>query len=865
MNPLLRALALIASALLFVCAADALIFWSPLYRAVLAPDSSAGSLEASVASARALPTNPRRDIFVVGDSRIYAGLDPVVASRAAGDLRLLDGGIPGTTPRTWAIYLRAIDPHADRFRALVIPVDTYADDDGAIGALDGTDRDQDLHYLAFRLNPLEALRVSTSFDDLPQVASALASTLLRAPLLVGDVRDFATDPAARFAALAVARRDASAYDPRAAHPRAESLRGLRNDARTHGFAFPASVSPDERGAIREYLTHVPRPSASYAAYRKRWLGAIVTRYRRAGVPVIFVRIPTRPLRVHPPESPSGTIVDFAADDGAWLLDPAPYLALERPELFADHDHLNAEGSRRFSALLGADVARALARGGTGFTPEPSRASRRIAASPTPTATVAPATAAPVFGNIDLQLRFQSAAFWLFFLIVTALFYAVPRRAKWGVLLVASYLFYASWNRWYVVFLLALTISDYLFGLALERATTGRRALLAFGVGANLAFLGTFKYANFATGTLASLLGLHADPWLVQLIVPIGISFHTFQSISYLVDVYRRRMEAVRSLFDYALYLAFFPQLLAGPIVRAEIFFRDFVAWRAPNADDVGYGIMRIVFGLVKKMAVADQFAPISDRYFANPGLYPGALDAWAAVLAFTLQIYFDFSGYSDIAIGCARLLGFHFPKNFDRPYLATSITEFWHRWHITLSQWLRDYLYIPLGGNRDGTLATLRNLILTMLLGGLWHGANWTFVAWGGYHGALLALERITGYGRLETRSLALNALRTLATFVLVMLGWVLFRAQSFPEALHVVRALVGGSGAPLFADWPTLVTAAVALCGAILFAARQRRVAIAWVRLPFAAQASMLGVLLFVFQFFASQTHATPFVYFKF
>ncbi len=267
-------------------------------------------------------------------------------------------------------------------------------------------------------------------------------------------------------------------------------------------------------------------------------------------------------------------------------------------------------------------------------------------------------------------------------------------------------------------------------------------------------------------------------------------------------------------------LAFFPQLLAGPIVRAEMFFSEYIGWRAPDGADVSYGMMRTVAGLVKKIVIADQFAPIVDRYFRDPSRFPGAIDAWAALLAFAMQIYFDFSGYSDIAIGCARLLGFVFPRNFARPYLAVSITEFWHRWHITLSQWLRDYLYIPLGGNRDGLRATLRSIVVTMLLGGLWHGANWTFVAWGAYHGMLLCVERVTGIARLHVRSVALNAMRVLVTFVLAVVGWALCRATSFGEVLVIARALVSATpSAPLLTAWPWMLTFGVVALGIVFFA----------------------------------------------
>ena len=252
--------------------------------------------------------------------------------------------------------------------------------------------------------------------------------------------------------------------------------------------------------------------------------------------------------------------------------------------------------------------------------------------------------------------------------MAALFYGLPRRAGRYVLLIASYYFYARWNAWYLLFLWILTASDFLIALGLERARErgyrNPRLLLALGIAANLAFLSSFKYSNFASGTVAALLGMHQNPWIVSLFVPIGISFHTFQSISYLVDVYRGRITAIRKPLDYALYLAFFPQLLAGPIVRAGLFFGELFAWRPPGPEDISYGLARVGFGLVKKMAIADQFAGVANVYWGSIATHPGAPAAWSALFAFAMQIYFDFSGYSDIAIGCARLFGFVFPGEF---------------------------------------------------------------------------------------------------------------------------------------------------------------------------------------------------------
>jgi len=320
---------------------------------------------------------------------------------------------------------------------------------------------------------------------------------------------------------------------------------------------------------------------------------------------------------------------------------------------------------------------------------------------------------------------------------------------------------------------------------------------------------------------------------------------------------------MRKPVDYALYIAFFPQLLAGPIVRAGRFFGELGGWVAPGGDDVLRGLGEIALGLFKKTAIADQFAGLSDAYFANPAAQPGAPAAWAAALAFAFQIYFDFSGYSDIAIGCARLLGFDFPANFRRPYLSASIGEFWRRWHISLSTWLRDYVYVPLGGNRGGSAATARNLMLTMLLGGLWHGASWTFVAWGGYHGALLIAERALGIGRGrdEPRG-ATRLLRVALTFVLVCLGWILFRAGTFGVAATVLHAaFAGGPGAWPIPWWPLALVAAAA--GVAV--AQERGWNPLALRVHPAAYGVALGGLVFALQLLAWPGEAAPFVYFKF
>jgi alginate O-acetyltransferase complex protein AlgI len=859
------ALLVVAAVAIFVVV-DVIAFRTSLYRSVLDPASSTGSFEAAIAGFRAFGAQPRTDVLVLGDSRIYSGLDPVAASAASGGLRFLNGGLPGTTPRTWPFFVRAIDPRQDRLRAVVIAVDTYADDDSAIGSLDGDERPLDLRYVVFETRLADIPQLAGSFSDPRERIEHGIDLFWRGPELRDDFQSLAADPAARLAELAKAR-GAPAYDPLAAHPRSESLAGLRVDFATNAIVYPAGLSEDQRRAIATQVLKVPEPSPSYARYREQWIEPIAARYAAAGVPVFFVRIPTRPAHRNASQTPSGSLLEIAREHGARLIDAAPYVDLERPELFADEDHLNAAGSRLFSRLLGRDVRQALA----------ARAPRAAAIPANP------ASSPPGLGReprahswygqligIGIPLRFQSYEFWLFLAIVAALFYGLPRRAGRYVLLIASYYFYARWNAWYLIFLWILTASDFLIALGLERMRErGRnpRLLLAIGVAANLGFLSSFKYANFASGTVAALLGMHENPWIVALFVPIGISFHTFQSISYLVDVYRGRFTAIRKPLDYALYLAFFPQLLAGPIVRAGLFFGELFAWRPPGPQDVSYGLARIGFGLVKKMAIADQFAGVANAYWGSIASHPGAPAAWSALFAFAMQIYFDFSGYSDIAIGCARLFGFVFPENFRMPYLATSVTDFWHRWHITLSTWLRDYLYIPLGGSRQGLPATLRNLMLTMLLGGLWHGAQWTFVAWGAFHGVMLCIERVLGIGHERVPARGLVALlRVIITFVIVCLAWVLFRSPSFGDAAATYRALfAGGSGPLLLSGWQAVLSCGIVAFGAVRLVLERLGIDPAWPSLRPIAQAGTLAGLLLALMMLSWPGISPAFIYFKF
>jgi alginate O-acetyltransferase complex protein AlgI len=468
---------------------------------------------------------------------------------------------------------------------------------------------------------------------------------------------------------------------------------------------------------------------------------------------------------------------------------------------------------------------------------------------------------------EVEMLFNTPQFFIFLLAVLACFYAAPRALKRYLLLGASYYFYMSWNPRFIPLLLSLTAIDYAAGLWIARSR--RRIFLILSLCANLGFLGFFKYYNFAASNLASLFHQPQGSWALSIILPLGISFHTFQSMSYVIDVYRGEQEPVRNFIDYALFIAFFPQLVAGPIVRAREFFADFYAWKLPEAEERLRGCFLILLGLVKKMALADQFAVVADSYFQNAAAPHhvnaslGWASAWSGAGAFAFQIFFDFSGYSDMAIGMALLFGFHFPENFRRPYLAFSITDFWRRWHMTLSRWLRDYLYIPLGGNRHGKLKTYRNLMLTMLLGGLWHGASWNFAVWGGYHGSLLALERMTGLG--EKSSRWFYPFRVVSTFAFVTIGWVFFRARTLGDSWFVIRQMFSpalGGARSLIPMW-LLWLAGVALTAAVAEEKWE------WIeRLPRApawVYPTAMVLLLMAVELIGVTEKPVPFVYFQF
>src|SRR5689334_8327943 len=394
---------------------------------------------------------------------------------------------------------------------------------------------------------------------------------------------------------------------------------------------------------------------------------------------------------------------------------------------------------------------------------------------------------------------------------------MPRQRLWKpFIIVASYVFYgyASWK--FCLLLGAVTLGNQGAARLIDRTASERARswILGVAVALDLGVLGVFKYYAFFVEDIDRALGPLSLPLpLLTIALPVGVSFFTFQAISYVVDVKRRLVEPA-STIDVAIYLSFFPHLVAGPIVRAREFLPQLQEPRDPSRVAVGSGIALIALGLVKKLAIADTLARlVVDPVFAVPDAYAGP-DLWLAAYAYTAQIYCDFSGYTDMAIGLALLMGYVFPQNFRSPYRATGFQDFWRRWHMTLSRFLRDFLYIPLGGNRKGRWKTYRNLMLTMVLGGLWHGAAWTFVLWGAFHGAGLSIERALG-GRLPGP----RWLKWFCTFHLVVLGWVLFRAQSLSLAWTFLSRLFAG-GSPTLWTVP-VVLAIVVVVGLQLVPAR--------------------------------------------
>lgn len=475
------------------------------------------------------------------------------------------------------------------------------------------------------------------------------------------------------------------------------------------------------------------------------------------------------------------------------------------------------------------------------------------------------------------MLFNSYSFAIFFALV--LLISRLHWSWWGrklFLLIASYVFYAAWNPPFVILLLISTVGDWWFAKAMHRtdSLTARRGLMLGSLALNLGMLGYFKYGGFVLANFAVLArtaGVNWEPAAPSIILPVGISFYTFQTLSYTIDVYRRHSSPGRSYLDYSLYVTFFPQLVAGPIVRSSEFLPQCEQPKRATDAQLGWGLMLIAVGLFNKVVIADRLmSTIADAVYTSPTA-PNALSAWAGTLAFAVQIFCDFAGYSTCAIGVALCLGFALPDNFRFPYAAIGFSDFWRRWHISLSTWLRDYLYIPMGGNRGGALATYRNLAVTMLLGGLWHGASWMFVIWGGLHGAYLSLERLfrarIPADRLSAR-LHVRYLLALGTFAAVCITWVFFRARSVESAWGILSAMFGAGGHEATAVLPTTKIATAFLVAAAMLSLhwtlRDRSLEEAvekipiWVRVPI-----LVGMLLLTLMSQTGENNA--FIYFQF
>jgi alginate O-acetyltransferase complex protein AlgI len=473
------------------------------------------------------------------------------------------------------------------------------------------------------------------------------------------------------------------------------------------------------------------------------------------------------------------------------------------------------------------------------------------------------------------LIFNSITFVAFFAMVMVV-WSLPlgwtfRRL---VLLAASYLFYASWSPPFVLLLWISTLVDFFAArwIAHESRPGPRKVALIISLAANLGMLGFFKYGGFLETNfqlLAQAVGLtyRAPHW--NIVLPLGISFYTFQTLSYTLDVYQRRIAPSRSFLNFALFVTFFPHLVAGPIMRPRDLLSQFAHPKRANRQMMLWGLALMTLGLFEKIVLADGFlsGPADTVFGAKEALLP--LDAWTGVLAFAGQIFFDFSGYTTTAIGAALCLGFSLPQNFNAPYAAVGFSDFWRRWHISLSTWLRDYLYISLGGNRKGRLRTYANLMITMLLGGLWHGANWTFVVWGGLHGLYLAVERMLteAFGRVRVfQTLAFRLFAAALTFGLVCVAWVFFRAADFQGAARVLvsMASVPAKAKPLLYTNDILPVAAI-LTLMLISQWRLRATSLEAVVARTPAVVLSVGWSLMAFLILASQGSDNAFIYFQF
>lgn len=467
------------------------------------------------------------------------------------------------------------------------------------------------------------------------------------------------------------------------------------------------------------------------------------------------------------------------------------------------------------------------------------------------------------------MLFNSLVFVSFFILVYALYISLHKdfRKQNILLLIASYTFYGYWDWRFLLLLWISTIVDYAIGLALANSGTAahRKKLLALSLIANLSILGFFKYFNFFADTFSKLLtsiGMQPSALTLNIILPVGISFYTFQTLSYTFDVYRGTLKPSRSLLNFALFVAFFPQLVAGPIERAAKLLPQVERPRTIAPSQVNAALFLIIWGYFKKVFVADNVGLLSDRIFNSYTEFQG-IDLFLGSLAFAAQIYCDFSGYSDIARGLAKLMGFELMVNFRLPYFARNPSDFWSRWHVSLSTWLRDYLYIPLGGNRNGTFNTYRNLAITMLLGGLWHGAAWNFVLWGAFHGLLLILYRLVAGSKPATSSRFSAYYQIPIMFALTLAGWIIFRSQTVGQIVYFFSNMSVSFSPESIRYIAMLMFYCAPLACVQLYQYLQNDL-LAPAKLPFLARTSFYALMLYAIFSFGART-PMEFIYFQF
>lgn len=476
------------------------------------------------------------------------------------------------------------------------------------------------------------------------------------------------------------------------------------------------------------------------------------------------------------------------------------------------------------------------------------------------------------------MLFNSFIFIIFLATVIPLYYYLPKIWRKYFLILASYVFYGYWDWRFCSLLLISTVIDFYVSKYLDRTEKPslRKTLLFVSIIANLGILGFFKYFQFfvdSVSPVAGIFGGNLDYLHMNIILPVGISFYTFQTMSYTIDVYRKKIKPAEDFADFSLYVSFFPQLVAGPIERAGHLLPQIKLMNKPTRQQVNTGIILIVTGLFKKVMIGDTTGKIVDNIFANPEFYKSD-ELLAALILFSIQIYADFSGYSSIARGTARLFGVELMRNFEQPYLSSNVTEFWRRWHISLSTWLRDYIYIPLGGSRKGKFRTELNLMLTMLLGGLWHGANWTFVIWGGLHGLYLIIHKLILRGKeikarfeyTSFKSLLIFASKVILTFSLVLITWLFFRAESFSQAFLIIGKFINwenGEFTLRFIRITGIFLIVVLAFDVLEYYTRKHSFMTLIKSIP--VRYAIMSALLFVTLIYMFQSEPLPFIYFQF